>query len=144
MRRSRLLGLVGAVALAAAGLTSAVFVAVDPGTQAASQSGGPRTSVATSVTPSERCVSGVVSLSSTERAAAFGGPRTTLDTMGLSPRAKRYVQGVISLHDPGERAAAFGGQGSRLDGPSTDPTFGLFVKGITSMAQARQQAGSGR
>ena len=54
---------------------------------------------------------GVTSLTPVERAAAFGGPGSVLDALGLGPRAKQYVQGVTSLTLV-ERAAAFGGPGA--------------------------------
>jgi hypothetical protein len=127
MRRGRLLGLVAAVAVAAAGVTWALL------TLTGTDNGASQQSVPTASTlggGGQRYVDGIASLTPAERAATFGGPASLLDGIGLSPQQKAYVQGITSRTQV-ERGAAFGGQGT---------AFEQFVEGITAMAQAQQTA----
>jgi hypothetical protein len=131
MRRGRLVGLVAAVAVAAAGITWALL------TLTGTDNGASQQSVPTASTlagGAQGYVDGIASLTSAERAAAFGGPAALLDGLGLSPQQKAYVQGITSRTQL-ERGAAFGGQGT---------AFEQFVKGITSMAKAQQEAAARR
>ncbi len=121
MRRSRLVGVVTAAALAAALITWALLTfAVDTGTDAAHVSVRPTSAPASpgfdalGLSPQERqYVQGITSLTPAQQAAAFGSPRTLEDQElgaaldALSARDKQYVKGITALTKK-EQAAAFG------------------------------------
>jgi hypothetical protein len=163
IRRSRLLGLLAAVAAVTAGITWAVSAyAVDsgggsqpsaqPAAAPASASPAPQsfmTSIShTAAMQQTAAVLGALGLDSKDRqyvqaitsrtpveqAAAFGGPGAVLDALGLSPQDKLYVLGVTSM-TPEQQAAAFGRTRS-----TPDAAFRQWAKGISSMASAQQTA----
>ena len=158
MRRSRLFGLVAAVALVAAGITSALLIfAVDP------DNGATRSSQPAVSSPSlsdQSYVKGITSLTPAQQAAAFGGQRAVqeaagfkqfakgisstaraqqvgavLGALGLDAQDRQYVQGITSL-TPAQQAVAFGGQRAVQNAAG----FEQFAKGISSMARAQQTA----
>jgi hypothetical protein len=131
MRRSRLLGLVAAVALVTAGITWVlVAFAVKPGSASAQTSSQPQASVRSSLTP-------------VQRATVFGGPDAVLDVLGFGPQEKQFVRGIVALAKA-QQATAYADPDAVLATLRLDPEFKTFVKGITSMAQAQQTAASGR
>ena len=106
IRRSRLLGLVAAVAAVAAGITAALFVfAVN--TEGSGQRNVPAASPSTPSANEQAYVRGIASLTPVQQAAAFGGPGAVLDALGLSTQDRQYVQGITSL-TPAQQAVAFG------------------------------------
>lgn len=130
MRRSRLLGLVAVVAVAAAAVTWGAFAATQgSGASSSPAAQSPRVKQAEQygrglsgigrfftstrnpdlqLTPSEkRYVHGITSLSRVQQAAAFGGHGGVIDALGLSPREAAYVKAIVSL-TPAQVAAGFG------------------------------------
>jgi hypothetical protein len=116
MRRSRLLGLIVAVAVVAAGITWALTVAVDTGSGSVQTSAQPKVSVGSSLTP-------------VQQATVYGGPGAVLDALGFRPQEKQFVQGFVTLAKA-QQAAAADNPGAVLDALGFDPAS-AFVKGIT-------------
>ena len=136
IRRGRLFGLIGVVAMLAAVVTWVLATfAVNTDTGTAQNSAAPTTSALSSLGPSnERFIKGIGSMAHAQQDAAV------LYALGLSPKEQEYVLGITSL-TPAEQAAAFGGRsGARVDSVGFAPAFAQFVTGIGSMAQAQQDA----
>jgi Protein of unknown function (DUF4242) len=163
IRRRRLLGLIVAVALVAAGITWALLtVAVDTGSGSVQTSAA---SVRSSLTPVQQAtvyggpgavldalgfgpqekqfVQGFVALAKAQQAAASDNPGAMLDALGFDPQEKQFVQGMVSLAKA-QQAAASDNPGAMLDALGFNPQEKQFVQGITTLAQAQQAAASGR
>ena len=131
MRRSRLAGLVVAVAVAAIAITWTLLTfVVDTGDATGQTSVRPTASTA-SLTPSQqRFVKGLGSMAQAQQSASV------LYALRLGPQERQYVQGITSL-TPSEQAAAFGR--SDVQDLTLSPTQ-RFAEGIGAMAQAQQNA----
>ena len=162
IRRSRLVGLMAAVAVLAAGITWAVSAyAVDSGSHSAS----PLAASDGQAMAFQQFARGMSSLAQAQQAAASADARqreqgfrqfatgisslaqaqqaaAVLEGLGLSPKDKEYVQAMSSL-SPVEQAAAFGGPGAVLDALDLDPLDRLYVSGIASMSPVEQAAAFG-
>jgi hypothetical protein len=157
LRRSRLMVLVAAVAVVAAGSAWAI-------TNAAENTSSPSASSYTSAglvaqagqygrgvtnigvvgtSAGNDYANRIAKLTRLQQAAAFGGPGAVLDALGLTAKEKQYVQGVASM-TPVQQAAAFGGPGGVLDALGLTAKEKRYVQGITSLTQVQQAAAFGR
>ena len=137
MRRSRLFGVIAAVAVAVGGITMALLIfAADMGTESAQKSAQPTASALSSLSPTERqYVQTIVSMSPAQLRAAFGtGGADSIDALGLSCASEKYVRAIVSM-TPAQLRAAFGTSG--VDESQR------FVRAITSMTPAQLKAAFG-
>jgi hypothetical protein len=102
MRRSRLVGLISAVALVTAVITWVVLTfAVDLGTESGRSSVEPTTPTVSISQSQQRFLKGIGSMAQAQQDAAV------LYALGLSPKERQYVLGITSLTRT-QQAAAFG------------------------------------
>jgi hypothetical protein len=128
MRRSRLVGLLAVVAVAAAAVTWAA--------SAATQSNGTGSSTQSAlVNQAEQYGLGLSRAGSYFRSTGRSVP-------GLTPSEKRYVYGIAAMSRV-EQAAAFGGHWGVIDALELDPRDAAYVKAIVSLTPAQLAAGFG-
>jgi Nickel responsive protein SCO4226-like len=145
MRRSRLLGLVAAVALVAAAITWALVARViDTSSEGAQGSAQPRASVPSIGPSGEGYLKSFTSSSPRASVPSIGpsGEAYLESFTSSSSREKQYVEGVTSLTQV-EKAAAYGGPGGVLDALGLGPREKQYVQGVTSLTLVERAAAFG-
>jgi hypothetical protein len=161
IRRSHLLGLIATVAAVAIASTWAIASNGNTGAQTAQNSVQTKTSVLSTLTPSERQhVQAITSLTPTQLKATFGtGTVNAIDALGLTSAEEKYVLAITSM-TPAQLKAAFGTgfNAARADAPmlgsnwpsywptvlaSLTPSERQHVQTITSMTPAQLVAAFG-
>jgi hypothetical protein len=147
IRRSRLLTLVAAVAVLAAGSTWAIAAATD-GTGSAAPHGTSPSLVQQAqaygrgLTEIGRIGTASGPSSSVQQAQAYGRGLTEIGTIATA--SSSYANGIARLSRL-QQAAAFGGPGAVLSVLyGLTPKEALYVRGITSMSTKQQAAAFGR